>query len=567
MIKRKKRWIIKSANPKIREYIKSKGYSDLIAEILSKRFSENELELIDSYLNKSLNDLCDPFLFNDMKKIVKMIKKHSSTGILIAGDYDVDGISAITILHKIFSALKIPTDYYLPDRFEEGYGFNENAIKYAKKKNFNLIITVDCGIKSIEEVKKCKRNNIDIIITDHHIPAKELPQADAILNPHMEGEKYPFKDLCGAGIAFKLAHALWLEYEKPFNPTNYYPLSRLFAFVALATIADIVPLIGENRIFVSYGLKEIEKTPNKGLRELMKISQIENQKLYPYHIGFILGPRLNASGRLEHAKQAVELLISNDINEIKKISRNLDNLNAKRQKIEKETVKEIFNIIETNSLHRKNFSFVFSNKNWHEGVVGIVASRVVERYYHPTFIGVEKDNGKIKGSARGIYNFSIIEALEYCKDYLEKYGGHKYAGGYLLKKENKENFTKALEKFARSKLTKEDLIERLNIDAVINFEQLSEDLIYITTIMEPFGIGNPKPVFLLENAKVFGNSKLYNDAHLSFFIVGKKNSLYPAIYFQSPYRELKEGIYDIVFNLDIRHNSLQIVVLDIQQNE
>jgi len=489
------------------------NYPDFILDVFINRGFDN-YEKINKILNIDKYNFHSPFLFENMESAIKKIDNaiKNNKKITIYGDYDVDGVTAITVLIRFFKEnIKYANiDYYIPNRHDEGYGLNNNAILYLKNNGTGLIITVDCGINSKEQIKFAKDNGIEIIITDHHIPdISKIPDAaDAIINPKFS-QKYPDKELSGVGVAYKLICALA---EK----NNINIGDRFLDFVALGTIADIVPLSYENRMIIRKGLNLLKKPENLGLFYLKEISELKSeQPVSTYHIGYILGPRINAAGRLEHAKRAVELFLTDDETKVKEIADYLNNVNQERKKLLEETEKEALKKLESSFEPTKDFVLVLYDENWNSGIIGLVASKLVRKFFRPAFVFTKDENGFIHGSARSIYSVNIYDTLKYVEGLTEKFGGHKLAAGVVLKKENLENFRKAINEYLINTKSPSDFEPILYIDAII------KDKIDITDIrifekLEPWGEGNLEPVFLMENVEI-KDVKLFKKNTLKFY--------------------------------------------------
>ncbi|QUH26730.1 single-stranded-DNA-specific exonuclease RecJ [Serpentinicella alkaliphila] len=475
--------------------VKELNISEITARLLINRgFTDCSKAAV--FLNSSLDDLNDPYLLKDMDRAVSKIKKaiDEKQAIWIYGDYDVDGISSTAVLIKYFNLINFPVNYYIPDRIEEGYGINLSAIEKIASEGGNLIITVDCGITAVKEVEKAKELGIDVIITDHHECQRELPRAIAIINPKQDGCNYPFKMPCGCGIAFKLIQALL--------PKEIF-ISHIDIFidiVAIATIADMVPLTDENRIFVKYGLGIIENSNNLGIKMLVESCGLEGKKITAGHIGYMIAPRINAAGRISSPQNAVRLLITDDINEARNLAKLLSDENSKRQDMEAEIVEEALRIVESDKNYEHEKVLVISGDGWHHGVIGIVASRVVEKFHKPTII-LAVEHGIAKGSARSISKFNLFKALESCGDLFLKFGGHEQAAGLTLLQENVQAFRTKINELANEILSEEDLIPEIHCDTELMLNNINESFIDELSNLEPYGIGNPTPQFYCINLK------------------------------------------------------------------
>lgn len=560
----KTKWVKQPIDSRVQEYLQSRGFPALLARIVAGRFSYEQIDSIPPFLGKELKSLHSPFLFRDMEKAVHLIREtlERREPVVIAGDYDVDGITSTVVLYKIFTALRADIHFYIPDRFTEGYGFGEEAVQFAVEKKAALIITVDCGIKSFSAIEKAKSAGISVILSDHHLAGETLPPADAILNPNVPGETYPFKELAGVGVAFKLACALWRTCGMRFDENSLAPLNRLLDLVALGTVVDVAPLTGENRIMVEHGLRQFSQTTNPGLRQICEVAGVGFDGIKPGQLGFHIGPRLNAGGRISHARYGVKLLTSQNNAQVSEIARHLDTLNRQRQSLEKKIMLQVRKQADEKVYTEQKPVLFFSHPEWHEGVIGIVTSRLTEQYCRPAFLATEKED-IIKGSARGIKNFNVISALDYCRSVLEKYGGHKYAGGFSLKKKHAEDFRRLLEEYAGTVLSPEDFLPTYQVDAEITPEELHPELMDIIRILQPFGMGNPAPLFVLKKCVPDRRQRLLKEAHLKFSLTGKDMTLFPAIYFNSPGKTMPESEHDFLFSLEAnRFSNFQLVIKD-----
>ncbi len=505
MLKPKKRWRIPALEASSLENSSFENtIHPLVAKIISLRGLRTEKE-IDQFLNINLKNLHDPFLLDGMKKAVDRIhlalmKKEP---ILIYGDYDADGVTSTSLLYKTLKKLDAHFDYYIPNRFTEGYGLNQEAIYLAKEKGFKVIITVDTGISAVKEAEIAKELEIDLIITDHHEPPAVLPDAFAIINPKKPNDTYPFKYLAGVGVAFKLSHAL----------LNRVPID-LIDLAAIGTVADLVPLVGENRIIVYEGLRQLQMTTHIGVKALMDTVGLSDKEITAGHIGFGIGPRINAGGRLDSAKHAVSLLIEENQEQALELADRLDRLNQERQGLVEEMTKEAFEAIEKEELYHHRV-LVIAKEGWNAGVIGIVASRILEKFYRPTIIlSIDKETGIAKGSARSIEGYDIYQALTTVQEILPHYGGHPAAAGLSIEKANISILRQKLNQLAEEWLTEEDFIPVEKLDAVCTYDEISVDLIDELKRLEPFGIGNPAPKFLIEKGEVVEIATVGKNAHL-----------------------------------------------------
>lgn len=492
-------------------------------EIINILLRNRGITDIDSFLNPSPEHFYDPFLLNNVReaseRIISAIENRKK--ILIYGDYDADGISAISLLLTTFRKLNAEVEYYIPHRLEEGYGLSEAGIRKAADSGVNLIITVDCGTNAVEEIKLASDLGMEMIITDHHTPEKENP-CDIIINPKLSPD-YPYKELAGVGVAFKLSLGL----EKMSN------LSQNFLFwnldlVALGTVADVMPLTGENRVIVTLGLKIMNERKRPGINALLDLAGHKG-KIKAHHIGFVLGPRINAMGRLTEAREAVELLTTQNKIKARELAGILEKQNRERRKIQERIMKEAFRITTDKGIPLHENGIVLSDPGWHEGIVGIVASKIKETYYRPTILIAENDD-ICKGSGRSISEINIMETIEECKDYLEDFGGHPQACGISIKKENIKDFRNAFNTAVGLKLKGKNLEPELTIDSLLSIHPINKELIKKMDQLAPFGIGNPIPIFATFNLEVTTTPKIVGKNHLRF-TVKEGNKILPAIAF------------------------------------
>lgn len=564
-LKFNKKWTLKHmGSVKTDELSNKLKISPEISQILKNRKIKNEKDA-EIFMNPSLDYLRDPFLMKDMKKSVERINTaiEKKERIWIYGDYDVDGVSSTSILCIYFDSINYPINYYIPNRLEEGYGINEDAIKNIHSQGCDLIISVDCGITSVKEVDLANELGIDVIITDHHECQSEIPNAYAVINQKQDDCNYPFDMLCGCGVAFKLIQALTPKEEFKTSLYNYLEI------VTLATICDIVPLVDENRIIVKNGLKLMSEGKNIGLKELIKVCGVESDKIGSSHIGFAIGPRINASGRLGYSKLGVELFTTKSTEKAKEIANILEEKNNERQLIEAKMYQEAEAIIESNERYKNDKVLVIAKEGWQHGIIGIVASKLTEKYYKPTILLTIED-GEATGSARSIKGFSIFDALVRCKDLLNKFGGHEQAAGLGLDSDKVEQLSREVNKFAQYELSEDDLIENIKVEFELEEHAINLDLVEELHKLEPFGLSNPNPRFIvrdaiLKNIMAIGKNK----QHLKLTI--EKEKSYDCIGFNMAY--LKSGFnsgdkVDVLFQLDennfMGNHSVQFLLKDIR---
>lgn len=485
----------------------------------------NDADQIRHFLDPKLSDLLDPFLLVGMKDGIDRAVKalFDNEKIVIYGDYDVDGITATSLLYMVFNKLGAQVDFYLPNRLTEGYGLSENSINEIKERGASLIITVDTGITAVEEVKYASSVGIDVVITDHHEPGESLPESVAIINPKQPDCSYK-SELSGVGVAFKFAQALY----KTLNQDDTELMEHL-DLVALGTAADIVPLIGENRTLTKFGIKQISRTTKPGLKSLAFVSGLMGKEISTGQVVFILAPRINALGRLGDAGEAIRLLSTRDERVAQEIARKLDSENKRRKQIDEKTLNEALAQIDERIDLENDKVIVLAGEDWHQGVIGIVASRLVEKYHLPTVM-ISVINGEGKGSARSIPGFHLCEALKKCEHLLVRYGGHKYAAGLSIKQENIEEFRVEFAKVSQMELTEEDVIPKLNIDLEIELSDIDDKFMDIIESFSPFGPHNMRPIFITRNCEVAGQPYIVGKNHLKMKI-RKGDTLFDVIGF------------------------------------
>ena len=525
----KKNWIIEKENPKLKEKIsKSLELTPITAQVLINRGIKSEFEA-EQFLKSSLFDLPSPFLMKDMEEAVKRIRTaiNMKETICIYGDYDVDGITATALLYTFLRDLGCKVAYYNPDRMKEGYGVNIEAVKKLKKDGVSLIISGDCGITAYSEVDEAKKLGVDFIITDHHEPPDNIPHAEAVLNPHQNGCSYPGKEITGVGVIFNLAIALRrVLRDSGFFKKDEPNLADFLDLVALGTVSDCASLRYINRVLVKEGIKRLSNPKRPGMLALKEKSSIVGE-VTTFDLGFRIGPRVNASGRLNSAGIAVELFISEDIKKARELALTLDRENSKRQAIEQVILQDAISQIESN-IHIKSLnSIVLSSPDWHQGVIGIVASRIVERYMKPTVLISVPVGGLGRGSARSLENSNIYRALSECKEFFEEFGGHELAAGLTIREENIEKFRNRFEEIiSKSQVNR---ISSLRIDCALNLSDINERLVSELELLSPYGFGNPEPLFLAKSIEVISR-RTFKDRHISLNLRDRGN-IYNAIWF------------------------------------
>ena len=521
------RWTIKSKpeKEKVQKLQNELQIDELIATLLLQRGVEN-YDQAKTFFRPSLNDLHNPYLMKDMDKAVARIETAiaNEENILVFGDYDVDGTTAVSLVSSYLRSYYPNVATYIPDRYDEGYGISYKGIDFAEDNEFTLIIALDCGIKSIDHVAYAKAKNIDFIICDHHRPGDELPNAIAVLDPKREDCSYPYDELCGCGIGFKLIQALAEHRGQTIEDLVLY-----LDLVATAIAADIVPITGENRVLAKFGLEVINANPRPGIKAL--IQNVKKQVLTITDVVFIIAPRINAAGRIKHGNEAVALLTEYNLDQAEQFASEIEQHNTDRKGLDKQITVEALSQIEANS-EKENFTTVLYQENWHKGVIGIVASRLTETYYRPTIV-FTKSGDKLAASARSVKDFDVYNALEACAEHLEQFGGHKYAAGMTLKEENYLAFKEAFEKEVRNTIPPELLIPEIAVDAEINLSAINPRFIRLLSQFEPFGPENMTPVFLTKNIKDTGYAKPLgkDDEHLKLFVKQNNSEGFGAIAF------------------------------------
>ncbi len=518
------------------------------------------------FFRPSLSDLHNPYLMKDMDKAVQRIEKaiENQENILIYGDYDVDGTTAVSLVYSYLKTYYKNISTYIPDRYEEGYGVSYQGIDFAQDNDFSLIIALDCGIKAIEKVEYATKKNIDFIICDHHKPSDEIPKAVAVLNAKRPDCEYPYKELCGCGVGFKLIQAL----GKNRNQTTE-DLIPYLDLVAIATGADIVPITGENRVLTYYGLQVINsENVRNGIKAIIAQSKREISSIID--VVFTIAPRINAAGRIKHGNYAVELLTEIDLNSAIDFAKEIENFNNYRRELDKEIAQEALQQIEEN-LETNRYTTVVYDENWHKGVIGIVASRLIETYYRPTLV-FTKSGDKLSASARSVRGFDVYDALEKCSEFIEQFGGHKYAAGLTILPENYQKFKDKFEEVVKNSISEEMRTPEILIDAILDLNDITPKFYRILKQMSPFGPENMRPVFVSNDvrdngfAKCVGNDK----SHLKLNVFqGSDRNSYNAIGFGLGHKIDKiKNEFDIVYNLDENtwngNTSIQLMIKDLK---
>ncbi|MFV0291654.1 MAG: single-stranded-DNA-specific exonuclease RecJ [Mangrovibacterium sp.] len=543
-----------------------------IANLLAQR-GITSFEEARSFFYPRLEHLHDPFLMLDMEAAVSRLERaiNNQEKVLIYGDYDVDGTTSVALMYQFLRNRIKHLDYYIPDRYSEGYGISNQSIEFAHENNFSLIIALDCGIKAVAKVEKAQGYGIDFIICDHHTPDEIIPAAVAVLNPKRENCGYPYKELSACGVGFKFIQAYSLRHNTPI-----IELYDLLDLVAVSIASDIVPVTGENRVLAYHGLKKLNENPSLGLKTIMKLSNASNTELTLSDVVFKIGPRLNASGRIEHGKSSVDLLVMSDSAESSKLGEEIDSFNEIRKKLDRDITQEALDMITHDPLHAARVSTVLYNRDWHKGVVGIVASRLTEHYYRPTIILTES-NGMATGSARSVHGFDLYEAVGQCADLLESYGGHMYATGLTLHIENIPEFSRRFEEIVAQNISEKQKMEIHKADSYLRLSEITPKFFRSLHQFEPFGPGNNRPTFVTTNIADSGKARCVGkeSEHLKLDITDLDTSetCIPAIAFNQGkmFPLIEQGnpfdiIYTITENEFRGRKNLQLMIKDIDSN-
>ncbi|GAB3330743.1 single-stranded-DNA-specific exonuclease RecJ [Marivirga atlantica] len=564
-----KKWVLAEEvdENQVTDLSKSINVNPTLAKILVQRgiISFDEAK---AFFRPQLEELHDPFKMKDMDKAVERILTafDQNESIMVYGDYDVDGTTAVASMYSFLNSQYTHLTYYIPDRYLEGYGLSKQGIDYAKENNISLIITLDCGIKAVELIRYAKELGIDVIICDHHLPGKELPPALAVLDPKQTDCKYPFKELSGCGVGFKLIQALCTK----LNLAEYVAYEYL-DLVAVSIAADIVSVTGENRTLAFYGLEKINFNPKPGIKALLHLGGVKS-KVEISHLVFQVSPRINAAGRIDHAHLAVKLLIAKNEEEAMLIAQQVGDKNNRRKDFDQGITKEAIQIIESTEKNLKAKTTVLYQKNWHKGVIGIVASRCIEKYYRPTIILTES-NGQATGSARSVHGFDIHQAISNCADLLSQYGGHKYAAGLTMPIENINAFVEKFEQEVSRTINDEDLIPKVKVDSYIALDQITDKFFGILSQMDPYGPNNMQPVFAAKDLELVSEVKILKEQHLKFNVKDKHGKVeFTALAFGM--RDAlpilnNQNDFEIAFTIQMNEfngtKSLQLVVKDIRR--
>ncbi|GHV29560.1 single-stranded-DNA-specific exonuclease RecJ [Bacteroidia bacterium] len=553
------------------EFSKKFGLSPVVSLLLIQRGIVTD-EDMQQFLNPVLKDLHDPFLFPDMQKAVDRLNQAlgNKERIMIYGDYDVDGTTAVALVYKFLeqNTWSSNLDYYIPDRYDEGYGISEKGIEYAQETGVTLIIALDCGIKAINKIAYAKSLGIDFIVCDHHMADDVLPDAVAILDAKRPDSTYPYEHLSGCGVGFKFMHAFAIS-----NSIDFSRLRTLLDFVVVSIAADIVPVTGENRVMASFGMKQLNYSPSKGLKGIIDVCGLSGREITMSDIIFKIGPRINASGRMMNGKEAVDLLLEKNVETAKEKSENIDQYNDDRREMDKKMTDEAYALIDEDPKMADNKIIVVYNPEWHKGVIGIVASRITEKYYKPAIV-LTQSNGYISGSARSITGFDIYKAIEFCKDLLVNFGGHTFAAGVTLQNEQLDSFKSRIETYAGENMSEREAVQTLDIDMSLKFNEINIKLVSDMKRMNPFGPDNPKPVFCSLGVRDSGTSKLVGRGleHIKLDLVDDSTQeVMPAIAFgMHDFNDyIKSGkpfdiCYTVEENTYNNKNSIQLLIKDIR---
>ena len=562
-----KKWVYKPLPPdrQVESLSKALNIDRNLATILIQRGMDS-YQKAKEFFRPSLTQLHDPFLMKDMEVAVARLLQAISSGekILVYGDYDVDGTTAVAMVYDFLKSQYSQVDYYVPDRYTEGYGLSQQAVNWAISEGYKLIITLDCGIKANQLVAEGVAHGLDFIICDHHLPGAELPAAKAVLDPKQPGCTYPFKELSGCGVGYKLIQAYCKQLDIPLEQT--YPYLDL---VSVSIAADLVPITGENRIMTYFGLRILNKKPRPGLGALIDISGLKG-KVDITEVVFGIAPRINAAGRIDHAKDAVRLLLAEQLKEATPWAEKVNEKNSTRKLVDASITKEALAMIEETPNAADAKSTVLYKDDWHKGVIGIVASRCIEKYYKPTIILTESQQ-KATGSARSVMGFDIYEAIAACSDLLDAYGGHKYAAGLTLPLDKVDVFQKRFEEVVATTISEDMLTPVLEIDLELEIEEIHDKFYNILRQMGPFGPGNMKPVFVSRNLKAHSEARILKEEHLKFRIKSSKGRYFEGVAFGlARYMdEINAGArFDLAYTVELNEyrgeKSLQLMVKDIK---
>jgi single-stranded-DNA-specific exonuclease len=566
-----KRWVVKDKGEiaVVKQLAGALGVSESLANLMVQRNISSPDEA-NAFFNPSLDYLHDPFLMKDMNiavdRISTAVKKNER--ILVYGDYDVDGTTAVALMYSFLKDQYSNVEYYIPDRYKEGYGVSFQGLDFAYQNNCKVVITLDCGIKAVEKVKYARMKGLDVIICDHHYPGDEIPKALAVLDPKQPSCSYPYKELSGCGVGFKLVHAYARVHGIPFNNISHY-----LDLVAVSIASDIVPITGENRVMAYFGLKRLNESPRTGLKEIIRESEV-TKALTIEDVVFKIGPRINAAGRMETGSKAVDLLVSSDTRLATGISKEINNFNIERRSVDRIITTEAMRMIADDQRTVNSRTTVLYNPTWKKGVIGIVASRLIETYYRPTVILTES-NGFATGSARSVQGYDLYQAIEACSDLLESFGGHMFAAGLTLKKENIRPFMERFEQYVNNTITEEQLVPRIFIDSELSFSEINDGFFKTMSQFQPFGPENMSPVFVSRNVFDTGSGRMVGSSgeHLKLDLcqesTGQKSFSAIAFSQANHFEYIKGGNpFDICYSLEMNefrgNRNLQLNIRDIK---
>jgi single-stranded-DNA-specific exonuclease len=568
-----KRWVLMPTgnSETIQKLAGELNIHPVLAQLLVQR-GINTFDEAKHFFRPSLNDLHDPFLMKDMDKAVDRISNAilNKEKILVYGDYDVDGTTAVSLVYTFLHNQYVNVEYYIPDRYKEGYGISLQGIDYAIENGCNLIIALDCGIKSIDKIEYANTLGVDFIICDHHRPGSELPNAVAVLDPKRADCDYPYKELSGCGVGFKLIQAIAQQKGIVFEDLTQY-----LDLVAVSIAADIVPITGENRILAYYGLKLLNENPRPGFKAILELSNFKKDEITVNDVVFLIAPRINAAGRIESGKSAVELLVSKNDNVAGLLGDGINEHNLKRKDLDASITEHALQLIEESEDHKFRKSTVLYNSAWHKGVIGIVASRLTEKYYRPTIVLTKSndENNMVSGSARSVKDFDVYNAIESCSDLLEQFGGHMYAAGLTMKEENVEEFIQRFEEVVSSTIEDRMLVREVEIDAELNLNDINQKFFNILKQFAPFGPGNMSPIFKSSNVRDNGRGKVVGNNHLKLTLVQHDDyqSTFDGIAFQLGHHHPQveqQDAFEIVYHIEENNfnnrTTLQLNIKDLK---
>ena len=568
-----KRWVLmpKGNSETIQKLADELNIHPILAQLLVQR-SVNTYDEAKHFFRPSLNDLHDPFLMKDMDKAVERISNAilNKEKILVYGDYDVDGTTAVSLVYTFLHNQYVNVGYYIPDRYKEGYGISLQGIDYAKENGYSLIIALDCGIKSIDKIDYANTLGVDFIICDHHRPGSELPNAIAVLDPKRADCDYPYKELSGCGVGFKLIQAIAQQ-----KGILFEDLTQYLDLVAVSIAADIVPITGENRILAFYGLKLLNENPRPGFKAILELSNFKKDEITVNDVVFLIAPRINAAGRIESGKSAVDLLVSKNDNVAGLLGDGINEHNLKRKDLDSSITEHALQLIEESENHKYRKSTVLYNSAWHKGVIGIVASRLTEKYYRPTIVLTKSndENNMVSGSARSVKDFDVYNAIESCSDLLEQFGGHMYAAGLTMKEENVEEFIQRFEEVVSSTIEDRMLVREVEIDAELNLNDINQKFFNILKQFAPFGPGNMSPIFKSSNVRDNGRGKVVGNNHLKLTLVQHDDyqSTFDGIAFQLGHHHPQveqQDAFEIVYHIEENNfnnrTTLQLNIKDLK---